>query len=464
MLTPLRTALIALALLAGALLAPPPAAAQAEFDLGNYPARDSDLTIPFSAELPQMPDTNTNKPYTIAPRDGPCYICRLIQSLATEAEAFTEVAARTLYPLFISVFNVVLILWLTWAGVRLMTGANFQLVEFGGRAVLAVVLFTALDHIEIWWHYVYLVTRDVLLALAMTIVGGISDAGIPPNAKLFSPFAQLYGMVENAILSVIVAGWAIITAPPTAAESTIPVIGGLISSLGAFGGRMINILFGAILMGPYVFVMLIFAAYVVEAIFKFLAVTALAPVWVVAAFLPRTRGFTEAAIRIYFSGGLTVVFAALAMGFTLAVTHSYTAELYNTLKEGEGLVIMGWGYWAMLVLGFISVLLHLKAATLASNISGANDGAGPAAATIVAGKLVVGMAAAGAARAAGLGGIGGALGRSGVGRAGGYGVGGLAAYGAGQAARGVGGGIRQMSPRMADIARRFAAGRGQKLD
>ena len=40
MLTPLRTALIALALLAGALLAPPPAAAQAEFDLGNYPVED----------------------------------------------------------------------------------------------------------------------------------------------------------------------------------------------------------------------------------------------------------------------------------------------------------------------------------------------------------------------------------------------------------------------------------------
>ena len=97
------------------------------------------------------------------------------------------------------------------------------------------------------------------------------------------------------------------------------------------------------------------------------------------------------------------------------------------MKAAEADFFLTWSYWGMLLLGFISVLLHLKAATLASNISGANDGAGPAAAT-VAGKI------------AGLGG--------------GYGVPG-AAIGGGAAAG------RWATPRMAELARRFAAGRGK---
>ena len=155
------------------------------------------------------------------------------------------------------------------------------------------------------------------------------------------------------------------------------------------------------------------------------SVTALAPAWLVCAFLPRTRGFTESAIRLYLSGGLTVVFAALAMGFTLSVTHTFTAQMAESVQAAQTDFFITWSYWGMLLLGFISVLLHLKAATLASNISGANDGAGGRG---VAGKI------------AGLGG--------------GYGVPG-AAIGGGAAAAG------WATPRMAELARRFAAGRGQ---
>jgi hypothetical protein len=50
----------------------------------------------------------------------------------------------------------------------------------------------------------------------------------------------------------------------------------------------------------------------------------------------------------------------------------------------------------MILLGFVSVLFHLKAATLAANISGASDGPG-AAATVVAGGLAAVAAAKGAA-------------------------------------------------------------------
>src|SRR3546814_20235999 len=48
-------------------------------------------------------------------------------------------------------------------------------------------------------------------------------------------------------------------------------------------------------------------------------------------------------------------------------------------------------YFSILLICFISVLFHLKAATLASNISGASDGPGAASAVVAAGMMGVGL-------------------------------------------------------------------------
>jgi len=65
-------------------------------------------------------------------------------------------------------------------------------------------------------------------------------------------------------------------------------------------------------------------------------------------------------------------------------------------------------YFYMFVIGFASVLLHLSSKTLASNISGANDGAGPAAAVVAGAKMTLSAGMYGASRpAGGAGGFGG---------------------------------------------------------
>ena len=95
-----------------------------------------------------------------------------------------------------------------------------------------------------------------------------------------------------------------------------------------------------------------------------------------------------------------------------------------------------------------------EAATLASNISGANDGAGPAAATIAGAKLAVGAAAVAAFSTMGGAGTAGLIGR-GLGKAsGGYGV-------PGAVVRSTRGAARYVSPRVADLARRFAGAAGR---
>lgn len=161
--------------------------------------------------------------------------------------------------------------------------------------------------------------------------------------------------------------------------------------------------YGAILAIPYLFVLGIFLAFMLEGMFKLLAVTAIAPLVIVAAAFKNTQGFAVSAFRVVLNGVLTVIFAAVAMGFTIAIMRNYSmvegipldpsgnftssiGDITAADPRAKGI------FWPLFILGFISVLLHLKAATLASNISGASDGPGAAAAVVGAGMATVAWA------------------------------------------------------------------------
>ncbi|MEQ9608299.1 MAG: hypothetical protein RLN99_11600, partial [Kiloniellaceae bacterium] len=75
--------------------------------------------------------------------------------------------------------------------------------------------------------------------------------------------------------------------------------------------------------------------------------------------------------------------------------------------------LRGVEFYGVVLIGFISILFHLKASTLASNLSGASDG--PGAAATVAGLGLAGVGAvkmAGMAAAGKVGGMGGGAAKS----------------------------------------------------
>src|SRR5260221_4379792 len=146
----------------------------------------------------------------------------------------------------------------------------------------------------------------------------------------------------------------------------------------------------AILALPFLFVWGIFMAFVLEGVFKLLAITAVAPLLVVCAAFQPTRGFAISGARVVLGGILTVVLAAVAMGFTLSVLDIFIAKMPvgpSGFTTGIKEWVLSKDYWAAFILGFVSVLFHLKAATLASNISGASDGPGAAAAVVAGGTV-----------------------------------------------------------------------------
>lgn len=246
----------------------------------------------------------------------------------------------------------------------------------------------------------------------------------------------------------------------------------------------INALSWLFLAVPYVFVVSVFAAYLVQSIFYFVAVAAATPLLLVFALHPAGRGMLKSAFKFLLGAVLTIVFASVAMGFTGAimnqhigeleaiVRHGSSSEAINTMIEAEqericaewegqvdsdGLAMSCSGsllalemrnraaalaqkrvtedpanamlvrsasmdsgtklvqtrvFWMTFILGFVSVLLHLAAPRLASNITGSQDTATNAAVTVAAGQFMAAklMNVAGMGGAAGAGWAGGKAG------------------------------------------------------
>lgn len=234
--------------------------------------------------------------------------------------------------------------------------------ELVPQALLFVAIDTALRGSSFYWDYFYTPVRETMSALAQTVVvptgGDVADKSIP----------GLLSVVEDQILRVLEIGKAMIR------DAGMTGIGLIVGAL--------------ILMLPYLFVWCVFMAFMLEGMFKLLAITALAPLAIALAAFGPTRGFSIAALRVVINGALTVVFAAVAMGFTIAVVRYYTAlpdvplSATGEIAIDANKFLFSKAYLAVFILGLISILFHLKAATLASNISGASDGPG-AAATVV---------------------------------------------------------------------------------
>jgi len=236
---------------------------------------------------------------------------------------------------------------------------------------------------------------------------------------------------------------------------------------GAFGVSTIFRAFMCILaMLPFLFVVGIFGAFMLEAMFKYVAIAILAPFLIGFAWLKFVRTIGGAAMRVIAGAWLTIVLASGAMGFTLEGIDRFKAEMDDVLvkfqaasnlkqtkrywyhcndqnfypnpdydawdptnetsevtlpidpgdpdiqepmtpeqcdnaddiaQNGAWIVIQP-AFLIMPVIGFISILLHMQSKSLASNLSGANDGAGPAAAVVMGAKMLAGGAMVGGAR------------------------------------------------------------------
>ena len=362
------------------------------------------------------------------PAEKPCTLCYVVDIIVQPAEAAGLAIANLFQPTMFYLWGLMFGIWVVFSGLTMMIPGALDLkkaiVQFSIGILITVVLESMTvpssiiasggdlrDTGNLWFDFIYVPIRDVSVGLSAELIseivtvsvvlsGGSSSAvslPLPPNTTEMATLSQLFALIETSIFNVAIAGF--------------------FDQSGTW--TFIANFFKAVLLAiPFLFVLLIFAAFILESAFKFLAITATSPLWVAAAFFPFSRPWATAAIRIYFSAAFTILFAAMAMGFTIGVVEMYRLEFTCSMRgdaetcgllgfadredlgnssagfmEGVQLEWLKFGqFWVMLFIGMVSVLLHLKAPTLAANISGANDSAAPAAAVVAGGKMLAGGA------------------------------------------------------------------------
>jgi hypothetical protein len=294
--------------------------------------------------------------------DG-CLTCDMFDQFDQLAQGYGRDAFEVIAPAAKLAFNAYVGVWIAWVLIfQGMIRAELSIQILVPRILTITLCSIALNGVDLYWDWVYQPTYDAMNQLATSLVVK-SSTGIDVRS-----LSGMLGSVEERIFNVLK----------------------IVALLWKDGGLTnIGMIFAAVILSlPYLFVWGIFMAFVLEGVFKLLAITSVAPLLIVAAAFPPTRGFATSGMRIVLGGVLTVIFAAVAMGFTLSVLDTFINKLPMTGGSFTGDTakwVQSKEYWAAIILGFVSVLFHLKAATLASNISGASDGPGAAAAVVAGG-------------------------------------------------------------------------------
>lgn len=381
-----------------------------------------------------------------------CKLCSIFKDLEEIKTVWTIDIYHTIAPSITNVLKNLMLLYAAIMGVLMFTKpaeapAMFKkfVISMVVMSVVLLMLNTAKDQPPFAWIFLHEIENSAL-KLGVLIIQ--STAGTPiPLTEANGLYAALTDLIEKQM-------WGILR---IAAEI---LRGGTAIGITDALSRLVT---SVALMLPYIFVVGIFIAFLVEAMFKFISISMLSPLLMPCLIFGWSRAYVTASLRIILGAFLTIVFASMAMGLTVKVVHTKMASIDAVraqsgpaIEEAKaaaqkkcarnglmGIDIIGaaidlnlWGrdiigigkadvekkylakraacsknwepveklenatfstlsqeYFILVIIGFMSVLLHLQAKSLASNISGASDGSGPAAATVAATKLTLGAAA-----------------------------------------------------------------------
>lgn len=298
--------------------------------------------------------------------DNRCYTCEMFTTFHDFGMQYgTDIFNALLGPSLI-LFHACVGLWFAWTLVfKVLIQGEFEAASFIKSLCLFVFVGSVLNGSSFFWEYV----QGPFLSLSSSIAQKIITLG---KSSIGDPsFEGVILTVDDALNKSVFQAWHILM------------------NEGDWYSLTIKPMFGAIiLMGPYIFVICIFLAFMLEFVFSVLVVTAIMPLMMICLCFEVTRGITTSAGKIALNGALTLIFACIAMGFTISVFHKF-GPLIPAGPEGAHNEIADFvfskRYFAIIILGFVSIFFHLKASTFASAISGSIGGPGPAAAVTAAG-------------------------------------------------------------------------------
>lgn len=320
------------------------------------------------------------------------YLEGVTRNLETVRYTYAHDVAIALGARFKTAFGIGYVIYiLISVGKSLITGEKEGIIKaiwtFPAMSIVSVLLIMP----DLYYGYVIglmekfgLYTGGVILKVGVNL-----GRGLPPG-DLFAGAPPTYGGLVRAM-----------------AESVGQLVDVAFEMMSSGGGFYIIVtaIAGILMLIPWALVAAIFCYLIIEALTQIAAVQALSPLLLGAAVFPAARSLWQMSLKMLLSAALSVAFACFAMGLTVGAVETHRADLVCNLvgfgtqacaKASEGLptppapdsasdkdaaiaagLPVGSARYAFtLILGFISVLLHLKAGSWASQLATAFDGMG----------------------------------------------------------------------------------------
>jgi hypothetical protein len=296
------------------------------------------------------------------------------------AQSYAKNTFTVLAPNCSKLFTTFAALWVIWQlGINWSIKGDIDWTDTIKTFLIFLWVGLFLQGSGYYWEWIYEPIQSTTLNLAQTVIKA-SGQGVGGDIQ------TLLNLVETELNSVFDIQSMI--AADTSWYQVQMTIGGLIVIL------------------PFVFIWGLFLALMLTGVFTLMAMTALAPVYIVCAAFSSTRPLTIMALRVILCGCLTVILTGVAMGFTLSVLKHYMATIpVNAGAAGAGAStwVFSKDYWALFLIGFISILFHLQASSIASSLAGASAGAGAAGLVVASTIMAAGIAKNGVGKAFGWG-------------------------------------------------------------
>lgn len=277
-----------------------------------------------------------------------CYVCEIFTAFYEFGSQYGKDIYRELLSPSRLLFEAYVGMWIVWYLIfKGMLKGDLRASYFLKNSFLFVFVESLLRGSDFFWEFIHTPFLNLIAALSQKI---ITLGRVPLNAPTFQ--GTLY-TVDQSLNKTVFQVWNM-----------------LIGEAGWLSWK--PILAAIILMIPYLLVICLFLAFMLEFVFTSLVITAICPLlYIIICFKP-VRFIALSALRVALHGALSLLFSSVAMGFTLEVFHKFSPIIPVGDKGAYAEIssfIFSSQYWAIWVLGFLSVFFHLKASYFARQIS-----------------------------------------------------------------------------------------------
>ncbi len=282
------------------------------------------------------------------PESYRCYVCEMFSAFYDFGMQYGQDIYKALLPPSRLLFTAYVAGWIAWYIVfKGVFKGDFCIGYFLKKSFLFVFVESLLQGSDFFWVYVHTPFLELISALAQKIVTlGKVSLNDPTFQGTLLTVDQSLNRTIFQVWNILIGegGWL----------SWKPIVAALI------------------LIIPYLLVICLFLAFMLEFVFALLVITAICPLLYSIICFKSLHPIVLSALRITLHGAMSLLFSSIAMGFTIEIFHKFS-PLIPVESEGVSDQISGFifssQYWAIWILGFLSVFFHLKASSFAKQIS-----------------------------------------------------------------------------------------------